>query len=110
MHEATGTFQNATGRITDTEGIRCDVYEKIELLQFLVDETLDTNVIRNELETREVLIEAGEFQVANGGLLTSKIGALVEVYGMEHPIRGVGTRASSSPPPATAFACVTMSC
>ena len=64
------------------------VYEKIELLQFLVDETLDTNVIRNELETREVLIEAGEFQVANGGLLTSKIGALVEVYGMEHPIRG----------------------
>jgi len=64
------------------------MYEKIELLQFLVDETLDTNVIRNELETREVLIEAGEFQVANGGLLTSKIGALVEVYGIEHPIRG----------------------
>ena len=30
------------------------MYEKIELLQFLVDETLDTNVIRNELETREV--------------------------------------------------------
>ena len=64
------------------------IFEKIELLQFLLDETLNTNVIRNEIETREVLLEAGEFQVANGGLLTSKIGALIEVYGVDPGFRG----------------------